>query len=277
MNGRGEELKKENYTLFICTFAFVSNFILFLVKLFIGLASSSISIFSDAINNMFDSLSGLLTLICFAFIIRLADNSLEGTVRKSEQFFSFLMSLIVAITGFAFLYSSLERLMYPTPISYFQKYLVMLILTCVAKILMFLFYYFTAKKSSSPIVKVMAFDSILDFFVTLMTVFSLLLSKNGNYALDAVFGIVISAVIIVSAVKLIVSSAVVLLNYVNKSKREQVQEIFDSFSASIQSIRYVSDGENVEAFVKLDFDGDTNALINKCKEETGILLNIIIN
>ena len=269
-------MKKEKYTLGICTFAFISNFILFLVKLFIGLASSSISIFSDAINNMFDSLSGLLTLICFAFIIRLADNSLESTVRKSEQFFSFLMSLIVAVTGFAFLYSSLERLMYPTPISYLQKYLVMLILTCVAKILMFLFYYVAAKKILSPIVKVMAFDSILDFFVTLMTVFSLLISKNGNYALDAVFGIVISVVIIISAVKLIVSSAVVLLNYVKKGKRERLQEILESYSAAVQSIRYVSDGEDVEAYVKLDFDGDTAELVSKCREETGILLNIII-
>ena len=270
-------MKKEKYTLGLCAFAFCSNFILFLVKLFIGLSSSSISIFSDAINNMFDSLSGLLTFVVFAFIIRLSDSALESTVRKSEQFFSFLMSLIVAVTGFAFLYSSLERLMYPTPITYLQKYLVLLILTCAAKILMFAFYCFTYKKISSPIVKVMAFDSILDFFVTLMTVFSLLLSKNGNYALDAVFGIVISVVIIVSAVKLIVSSAVVLLNYVNKSKRRQVQEIFDSLSVSVQSIRYITDGEDVEAYAKLDFDGDTTALIDKCKEETGILLNIIIN
>lgn len=271
------KLKKEKYTLGLCTFAFVSNFVLFLIKLFIGLASSSISIFSDAINNMFDSLSGLLTFVCLAFIIKLADNSLESTVRKSEQFFSFLMSLIVAVTGFAFLYSSLERLMYPTPISYLQKYLVLLILTCVAKILMFIFYYFAAKKVSSPIVKVMAFDSVLDFFVTLMTVLSLLISKSGNYALDAVFGIVISIVIIISAVKLIVSSAVVLLNYVKKDKRERLQEILDSFSASVQSVSYVSDGEDIRAYVRLDFDGDAAELIDKCKEETGILLNIIIN
>ena len=53
----------------ICLFAFFLNFILFAVKLYVGLSSNIISIYSDGINNLFDSLSVMVTVICFAVTV----------------------------------------------------------------------------------------------------------------------------------------------------------------------------------------------------------------
>ena len=56
-------MKKRNSLLVVCAIAFSVNLLLFFIKLYIGLRSNSISIYSDAVNNLFDSLSGLVTLI----------------------------------------------------------------------------------------------------------------------------------------------------------------------------------------------------------------------
>lgn len=50
------------------------------------------------------------------------------------------MSVIILLTGLYFAYNSLERLFYPTPISYLTRYLVMLIVTVAVKFVMFFAY-----------------------------------------------------------------------------------------------------------------------------------------
>ena len=126
-------------TLSVCGFAFAANLVLFSVKLYVGLSSNSISIFSDAINNMFDSLSGLVTFICLMCVASSAKADADPVIRKAEQLFSFIISVITTLAGFYFLYNSLERFLYPAPVWYMTKYLVLICVTAVAKLIMFMF------------------------------------------------------------------------------------------------------------------------------------------
>jgi divalent metal cation (Fe/Co/Zn/Cd) transporter len=71
--------------------------------------------------------------------------------------------------------------------------------------MIFVFRYLS-KKAESPVIKVMAVDGILDFFVSGVTVLTLVLTKSGGYVYDAVFGVIIGIIIMVGAVKLLVSS-----------------------------------------------------------------------
>ncbi len=269
-------MKSEKGILGVCTFAFGSNLILFFIKLYVGLCSNSISIYSDAVNNLFDSLSGLLTLVCLAAVMRSA-SSAKSTVKKTEQLLSFIMAVIVACAGFYFAYSSLERFIYPTPVWYAEKYLVMLILTAVAKLAMFVVYRLWGRKIHSPVLKVMSVDCVLDFFITSVTVLTLLLSKNESYAFDAVFGVVISTVIIVSAVKMIISEAGKLINFVPKDKRDEVQNALKQLGEGIgaDSLMYISNGEQVDLYIKIEPTAFENRELlekvrNDIKNETDI-------
>lgn len=205
-------MNKNKTTLCVCFVAFLVNAVLFFVKLYIGLRTNSISIYSDSLNNLFDSLSGLLTLVSLILIVRKAASS-EEIIKRSEQLFSFVMSVAVALAGFYFAYSSLERLMYPAPVWYTPLYLVMLAVTAAVKIFLFFFYRTFYKKTASPVIKVMSVDSILDFFITAVTVLTLYISGKGSFSFDAIFGILISVLIIVSAVKLIISNAKEIIGF----------------------------------------------------------------
>lgn len=271
-------MKKDKAVFYVCSVAFSVNIVLFFIKLYIGLRTNSISIYSDAVNNLFDSLSGLLTLVTLSMIIKNADLSTESTVRKSEQLFSFLMALAVAFTGFYFAYSSVERLMYPTPVWYTGLFLAVLIFTSLIKAGMFFFYKAFYQKTSSPVVRVMAYDSLLDFFITAVTVLTLYISGSGNFAFDAVFGIIISIAIIVSAFKLIISNAKGLINFVSQSEREALEEILSSHKVKTEKISYHTSGELTQAYLKAEFENDNDIAFIKdeCKEKTGIEVHIVL-
>lgn len=199
-------IKDKKYVLSAGAFAFVCNLMLFAVKLYVGLASGSISIYSDGINNFFDCLSGALAVGAFVALDRIRNEEGEKIVRRTQSLLSFVMSVIVAFSGFYFTYNSLERFVYPTPVNYLEKYLYLILGTTAAKLMMIFVFRYLGKKADSPVIKVMAVDGVLDFFVSGVTVLTLILTKSGGYAYDAVAGVVIGVIITVGAIKLVVSS-----------------------------------------------------------------------
>ena len=272
--------RNDKITVITCAAAFALNVALFSVKLYVGLSANSISIYSDAVNNMFDSLSGLAAFICFAALLSSTSEAARAIIKKSEQFFSFVMSVIILLTGLYFAYNSLERLFYPTPISYLTHYLVLLLITVAVKLIMFFAYRSVYRVTGSPIIKVMAAGSILDFFITLATVMSLTVSQYAEFAVDAVFGIVISIALIISALKLAKKSGAVMLDFVGSEKREETEEIFSSLGVEVEYITYRRTGTETEAFVKpvfpenSDEDKITQTLVTACKEK-GVTLHIL--
>ena len=262
--------KNDKITVITCAAAFALNVALFSVKLYVGLCANSISIYSDAVNNMFDSLSGLAAFICFAALLSSSSEGTRAIIKKAEQFFSFVMSVIILLTGLYFAYNSLERLFYPTPISYLTRYLVMLIVTVAVKFVMFFAYRGVYRITGSPIIKVMAADSILDCFITLATVMSLTVSQYVEFAVDAVFGLVISAVLITSAVKLAKKSGAVMLDFVGSGKREEISEIFDSLGVAVDYITYRRTGTDIEAFAKPKFPKNTDENERSCQKQQAV-------
>lgn len=130
----------------------------------------------------------------------------EKIVTRTQHLLSFIMSVAVAASGFYFAYNSLERFVYPTPVNYMAKYLWIIVGTTFVKLMMIFVFRFLSKKAESPVIKVMAVDGVLDFFVSGVTVLTLVLTKSGGYAYDALCGLVIGIIIMVGAIRLVVSS-----------------------------------------------------------------------
>lgn len=267
----------------LCGVSFSANLILFGIKLYVGLASNSISIYSDGINNFFDSISGLVALVCLGFIAKSSEKWAKGLLRRTEHLLSFLMSVMVAFAGIYFAYSSFERLMYPTPVNYNLKYLVLLTATAVAKLGLYFVFGYMSKKENSSVVKVMSVDSLLDFFVTAVTVLTLLLSSHGRYAVDAFCGIGISVIIIISSVKMIVTQVRKLVGYVPSDTRSQLEScILESENVKgIEDVYYIHGENEIIAIVKVKFKQGTDPVKSKTElserlKEVPIKAEIII-
>ncbi len=273
-------MKNGRVVLKACAFSFVANFILFAVKLYIGLRTNSISIYSDAVNNMFDSLSGAVTFAFLYYLLKKSSEGMSGMLKKSEQLFSFVISVTVVAAGLYFAYTSLERLIYPTPVWFSTLYAAIVAATAGAKAVMYFIYSAFEKKSGSPVVRVMKIDCILDMFITVVSVITLLVSQYSDYAFDAVCGLLISVVILISAVKMLISNAKKLINYVSSATREKVSGILAEYSESItvKELDYQNDGDAVVCYVTAQCEDNSTLekVKQKCLEEVDVHLCFVI-
>lgn len=242
------------------------NFLLFITKLYVGLSSNCISIYSDGVNNFFDSLTGILSFALLIFLARETDQVVLYRRKKTEQLLSFIISATVAFSAFYFAYNSLERLTYPTPVSFAVKYLVIILITAAVKLAMFFVLRLYGKKSGSDIVRLMSLDSLLDFFITSVTALTLLLSVNGKYAFDALCGLGISGVILFTAVRNIISALSLLTECPERKKRERFSELLEG--RDIKGISFNLTENKGEVYIKTA--EDITCLADEIEKETGI-------
>lgn len=189
-------------------FGFSLNFILFLIKLYVGISSSSLAIYCDGINNLGDTLSCVIALIGFALALKLN----ERKSGRAQALASFVIGLILAITGGYFAYNGIERFMYPVQISYLFKYAVLIAVTIIVKLIMGIVYLRVNNRHPSPVYKALITDSFLDCVVTACTLMSLTLSVKINFAIDGIISVAIGLAVAVSAIKSIVEQSRYLIN-----------------------------------------------------------------
>lgn len=184
------------------------NLLLFFTKLYIGLSSNCLSVYCDAINNLGDTAACCVALASFLLIRKMNERQSGRTQSLSTLF----ISIFIAVTGAYFIYNGLERTMYPLPVSYATRYAVLLAVTVPVKALLGVAFHAFNKKRESAVLKALVLDSILDCFITLTALMSLLLVKRINFAADGIFAIVTGAVITVSAIKNIIGESRRLIN-----------------------------------------------------------------
>lgn len=274
-----DKIKRGNGTISIKTpYVYLSvfgvNFLLFVIKLYVGLSSNCISIYSDGVNNFFDSLTGILSFALLVSLARQTDAVAAYRTKKTEQLLSVVISVTVAFSAFYFAYNSLERLTYPTPVSYAVKYLAVIIVTAVIKLIMFAVLRLYAAKSGSETVRLISLDSLLDFFITSVTALTLVLSVDGKYAVDAFCGIGISAVILFAAVKSLLSALSNLTESPEKHKRDKLAELLEAIK--VKDICFNLSDEESEVYIKIIGTQETDTLSREIEKETGIRAYFVI-
>ncbi|MBQ9531238.1 MAG: cation transporter [Eubacterium sp.] len=183
------------------------NFILFLTKLYIGIASNSLAIYCDSINNLGDTFACIIAALGISLSLKLGGHSSE----RAQSLSDFVISLFIAACGLYFIYNGADRIFYPLPISYSVRYAIIIVATIFVKILLGVFFYFVNKKTPSPIFKALLLDSFLDCFITLFAIMGLFLVNRINLAVDGIFAVICGLAITVSAIKNIISESKFLI------------------------------------------------------------------
>ncbi len=222
-------MKLKNKTA-VCSAAFAVNLILFFVKIYIALSSNSISIYVDSLNSLADSLICFIAIIGFKAACVKSNENYPFGLGKIETLINFILSLVILFTGCAFIYSSLQRLMYPVPVWFSAKYAAVIAVTAVIKLFMASAYRKSYKSNSSPVMKSLCTDSVLDFFVSACIVVSFTLTSVLGYAVDSVMGIAASVIIIVSGVKTLVASCGEIIGKKDSRLTDKAREILISNS-----------------------------------------------
>jgi cation diffusion facilitator family transporter len=199
------------------------NLGLSLLKLYIGVSSYSIAILSDAINNFSDAIACTIAIFTFYFMKKNSDESLPYGYGRLEYIASMIMSLIILIVGLYFAYYSLERMFYPFFLTFTWLSFWLVASTVVVKLLMGVFYSKCNKTLESDVIKTSSLDSFMDAGITTMALIGYAFTTMNALRLDAIFGLIISAIIIFNGIKLFVNNIKTLLG--KSLEKEKIEEL----------------------------------------------------
>ncbi len=180
-----------------------TNFILFIIKIIGGLISNSISIITDAINNLSDMGSSLLTLVGFKLSGKPADEKHPFGHERMEYITGLIISFVILFIGGQFFVTSINKIINPEIVTYSILTISLLIISILIKIFQGIFYKKCGKKINSLALIASSSDSFFDCLSTLVILIGAIISIVFNINIDGYMGIIVASFILFNGLKLV--------------------------------------------------------------------------
>ena len=177
----------------------VTNLLLGGLKAVLGILSGSIALVSDALNNITDSSSSLITIIGTKLAGKAPDKQHPFGHGRTEYLTSLLIGGIVFITGFQSLISSAKAIFNKEEMSTSIVTAIMIIATIVAKIILGTFTENSGKKYNSGALIASGADAKNDAIISVVTLISALIYMFVKISIDGIAGVIISIFILKTA------------------------------------------------------------------------------
>ena len=189
----------------------VTNFLLFLMKIIVGTVFHSVSVTADAVNNLTDSGSSVVTLIGFKMASKPADEKHPFGHARIEYLSGVIVSFIVIFLGLQLGMSSIEKILTPEENALTPVALVVLVISILAKLWQCLFYRKVGRMIKSESVEATSKDSRNDVIATSVVLLGTVITMLTGVNLDGYMGAAVALFIVFSGVQLTISTADPLL------------------------------------------------------------------
>ena len=189
----------------------VTNFLLFLMKIIVGTVFHSVSVTADAVNNLTDSGSSVVTLIGFKMASKPADEKHPFGHARIEYLSGVIVSFIVIFLGLQLGMSSIEKIITPEENALTHVALVVLVISILAKLWQCLFYRKVGRMIKSESVEATSKDSRNDVIATSVVLLGAVITMLTGVNLDGYMGAAVALFIVFSGVQLTISTADPLL------------------------------------------------------------------
>ena len=180
-----------------------ANILLAALKAVIGFLSGSIAVITDAVNNLTDVLSSVVTIIGAKYANKRPDKEHPLGHGRAEYLSSAVISVLVTYAGITAIVESVKKITDPGDISYDTLQIVLLVMAVVVKIFLGTYFVRTGKKVNSNALTDSGKDAIGDVFVSSATVLAALIYVFAGFSIEGFVGIVIGAFIVKAGVEML--------------------------------------------------------------------------
>ena len=184
----------------------LSNIILAGFKAFVGLVAHSIAIVSDAVNNLSDALSSIITIIGTKLAGKAPDKKHPYGYGRIEYMTSLIVSAIVLYAGVTALTESVKKIIHPEVADYSTLTLVIIIAGIIVKFVLGLYVKKKGKEVNSDSLVASGSDAFNDAILSISVLVSAIIYLVFNISLEAYVGVLLSIFIIKAGIELIKES-----------------------------------------------------------------------
>lgn len=181
----------------------VCNVILCGTKLAAGLISGSVSITADAVNNLSDASSSIISLLGFKLAERPADDEHPYGHGRYEYLSGLMVALLIMIIGVELLKSSVDKILNPEPVMFNAVTAGVLLFSIALKLWMAFFNTKMGRTINSGTLEATAADSRNDVITTSAVLIAAIASKFTSVELDGFMGAAVALFILYSGFGLV--------------------------------------------------------------------------
>ena len=216
---------REKYGLLGSVVGIVVNIILSAAKYTIGVISKSVSITADAINNLADAASCIVTLVSFKMAARKPDKEHPFGHGRIEYIAALAVGFLVELMGYELIKSSVEKIRNPEPVEFSVPAVAVLAVSILGKVWLYLFNKKLGNRIQSPAMLAVAKDSLSDTTATLVAAVALVCSLFTQLPVDGFMGLIVSGFILMSGFGILKEAISILLG--NPPEKETVDELVE--------------------------------------------------
>ena len=266
----------------------LANLVLTGFKVFIGTISNSIAIISDAVNNLSDALSSIVTIIGTKLAGKAPDKKHPYGYGRIEYLTAFIVSAIVLYAGITALTESVEKIIHPEESDYSVVTFVILIASVAVKFILGLYVKKKGKEIHSDALVASGTDAFNDGILTISVLASAFIYMLFHVNLEAYVGVVLSAFIIKTGIELIRESVDNMLGtrveseISRKIKREikkipEVEGVFDLILHNYGPDKYLGSVhiEIPDTLSVTEVDKISRDITRKVMKKYGVILHTI--
>lgn len=181
----------------------ICNIFLSAMKFIIGTVSSSVAITADAVNNLSDTASSIISLFSTRISSRPADKEHPFGHGRMEYVATLILSIAIINVGIEFFKESLDRIMHPSALTFSTVTFVLLLVSIGVKLWMYFFDKSLAKPLDLSVLNAAAMDSLFDAVTTSVTVASLIVYVFTGHSIDGIASLIVSVIIIWEGISLV--------------------------------------------------------------------------
>lgn len=181
----------------------IVNLLLFAGKFTVGTLFGSISVRADAINNLSDAGSSVVSLISFKISSKPADRKHPYGHARIEYIASMVVSFIIIYIGFDLLKESVNKIINPEKTEFSIISMVVLGVSVLAKLWLALVNKGIGKKIGSDVMKASSADSLSDAIATSAVMIAMIIMKLTGFETDAYMGVIVAVIIMIAGAKIL--------------------------------------------------------------------------
>ena len=174
------------------------NLLLFTLKLLVGTLAASVSITADAMNNLSDATSSIVTLLGFKLAEKPADEDHPYGHARFEYLSGLAVAVMIMVIGFELGKSSVEKILNPTAVEFTFLTCGVLLGSIAMKLWMALFNTKLGKLIDSSTLEATAIDSRNDCIATLAVLVAALIESVTSFRIDGYMGLGVALFILYS-------------------------------------------------------------------------------
>ena len=211
----------------------IANLLLSLGKLTIGILAASVSITADALNNLMDAASSIVTLVGFKLAEKPADEEHPFGHARSEYLAGLVVSMMIFVVGYELVISSVKKIINPSAVDFSLPVAIVLLLSIIVKLGLSAYYKKVGSEIVSKTLIAASVDSRNDVVMTSAVFVASVIEFFWKVQIDGYIGLAVAVFIVYSGIILAKETMSPLLG---EGINEELKDVLEDYILSCPKV-----------------------------------------